>query len=114
VFWDFERLRDWWDFAYGFFLIGKIPLQFQDVIRLIVWLFFCFGFDPSRCMYVADGLILCLSWSSRCSRIQIDLFPFCFGFGFDLQEVLIGFVLIQKMMMMMMMIRRRRRSRCWS
>jgi hypothetical protein len=42
------------------------------------------------------------------------LFPFVFGFGFDLQEILIGFVLIQKMMMMMMMMmmRRRRRRSC--
>ncbi len=74
-------LKDWEtdEILFTVFLMAKIPLQFQDVIiRLIVWLFFVLGFDPSRCMYIADGLILFLSWFSRCSRIQDWFVSFCF------------------------------------
>jgi hypothetical protein len=58
-------------------------------------------------------LCFCLDFQGV-AESKIDLFPFVFGFGFDLQEILIGFVLIQKMMMMMMMMmmRRRRRRSC--
>ncbi len=77
--------------------------------RIDCVIIFVLGLILQDVMYIADGLILFLSRSSRCSLNPDWFVSFCFGFGFDLWEVLIGFVLIQKMMMM-----RRRRSCCWS